>query len=147
MKKDKAFTLIELMVVILIVAILATILVPLLLGRIHEGKWSEAKAAAGTIATALRAYWSENEGNKTADVLGPCTTAADFEKIGLTSADLDGKYFELACYSTSALTTGNPGTDTAVPQYTITITASASTKTSHPSGTLTLNHLGVWTGP
>ena len=147
MNKAKAFTLIELMVVILIVAILAAVVAPLLLGRIHESKWSEAKAAAGSVATALRAYWSENEGSKNANVLGSCTTAADFEKIGLTAADLDGKYFELACYSTSALTTSNPGTDTAAPQYTITVTASSSSKAGHPSGTLTLNHLGVWTGP
>ncbi len=147
MKKQKAFTIIELMVVVLIVAILAAVLSPILMGRIRAAKWAEAKAAAGTIATALRNYWSENEGDKTASVLGPCTTAADFEKIGLTAGDLDGKYFELACYATSALTTTNAGTTTAAPQYTITVTAAGSTKDGHPAGTLTLNHLGVWNGP
>ena len=51
--KNKGFTLIELMVVILIVAILAAVLAPMLTGRVQQAKWSEAKAAAGTIASAL----------------------------------------------------------------------------------------------
>ncbi len=145
--KKKGFTLIELMVVILIVAILAAVLAPMLTGRVQQAKWSEAKAAAGTIASALRAYWAENEGNQNASVLTACTTAAEFERIGLTSADLDGKYFSLACYATSALTTTNPGTSTAAPAYTITVTAANSTKTGKPTGTLTLNNAGAWTGP
>jgi prepilin-type N-terminal cleavage/methylation domain-containing protein len=147
MGKRKAFTLIELMVVILIIGILTALVAPPLLRRVREAKWSEAKATAGAIATALRAYWSENGGRATATVLGPCTTAADFEKIGLMAGDIEGTYFGPACYSTSALTTDSPGTDAAVPHYTITVTASNSSKPGHPSGTLTLNHLGVWTGP
>ncbi len=147
MEKDRGFTLVELMVVTLIVSLLAALLVPLLLGRIHQAKWSEGKAAAGTIATALRAYWSEHEGAATANVLDACATPDDFEKIGLKAADLDGKYFETACYSTSALTTSNPGAGNAAPQYTITVDATKSSKTGHPNGILTLDERGVSTGP
>jgi prepilin-type N-terminal cleavage/methylation domain-containing protein len=146
--KNKGFTLIELMVVILIVAILAGVLAPMLTGRVQQAKWSEAKAAAGTIATALRAYWAENEGNQnTGQVLSACTTDADFERIGLTAGDLDGKYFMRACYTTTALTTANAGTSSATPVYTITVTAANSTKSGHPTGTLTLTQAGVFTGP
>ena len=59
MKAKKAFTMVELMVVILIVGILAAVAVPLMRGRIDSSKWSEGKAGMGTIASALRAYAAE----------------------------------------------------------------------------------------
>jgi prepilin-type N-terminal cleavage/methylation domain-containing protein len=40
-KKKRVFTLIELMVVIMIVAIFAAVTVPILRGRIKQAKWSE----------------------------------------------------------------------------------------------------------
>ena len=63
MSRKKAFTLIELMVVILIVSILAAVAVPIMRGRIDSAKWSEGKAMAGTLATSLRAYAAEKGGN------------------------------------------------------------------------------------
>ena len=59
MKNNKAFTMVELMVVVLIVGILAAVAVPMMTGRIDSSKWSEAKAAMGTIASALRSYAAE----------------------------------------------------------------------------------------
>ena len=56
MKNRKGFTLVELMVVVVIVALLAALLIPMLTARIEAARWSEGRAAAGTIATALRAY-------------------------------------------------------------------------------------------
>ena len=56
MKSKKGFTLIELMVVVLIVGILAAVAIPLMRGRIDSAKWSEGKASAGAIASAIRAY-------------------------------------------------------------------------------------------
>ena len=56
MKSRKGFTLVELMVVVVIVALLAALLIPMLTARVEAARWSEGKAAAGTIATALRAY-------------------------------------------------------------------------------------------
>jgi len=41
---ERAFTLVELMVVILIVAILAAVAIPVLRNRVDAAKWSEGKA-------------------------------------------------------------------------------------------------------
>ncbi len=59
MLQRKGFTLVELMVVVLIVGILAAVSIPLLSGRIDSSKWSEGNAGAGTIRTAVRAYYAE----------------------------------------------------------------------------------------
>jgi len=59
MKSRKGFTLIELMVVIFIVGILAAVAIPIMRGRIDSAKWSEGKAAAGSIRTAARAFCAE----------------------------------------------------------------------------------------
>ena len=85
MRNNKGFTLIELMVVILIVAILAAVLAPMLTGRIREAKWTEGRAGAGTIATALRAWAAETGVDQAA--------APAFTDIGIENADLAGKYF------------------------------------------------------
>ncbi len=146
MKRNKGFTLIELMVVILIVAILAAVLAPMLTGRVQQAKWSEGKAAAGTIATALRAYWAEHEGNQASvgeDTVLSGLSGSALSAIGLTSADLDGKYFQAACYSFDGLGTSGTG-DEAKPVYTITVDASKG-KSGAPSGTMTLDQDGIWT--
>jgi prepilin-type N-terminal cleavage/methylation domain-containing protein len=59
MQSRKGFTLIELMVVILIVGILASVAIPMMRGRIDSAKWSEGKAIAGSIATSLRVHVAE----------------------------------------------------------------------------------------
>ena len=54
-------------------------------------KWSEAKSAMGTIATALRTYCSANM----EDVPKP----PSFEELGLGGRVLDGTYFKVSDYS------------------------------------------------
>jgi type IV pilus assembly protein PilA len=136
MRKNKGFTLIELMVVILIVAILAAVLAPMLTGRINDAKWTEGKAGAGTLATALRAYFAEHEGwdNGGTTYPGGSGTGA-FAEIGVTDVDLTGKYFTPGEY-----TVGSLGGDTTVgPIYTITVTAPAGL-----TGTYALDQTGTW---
>lgn len=59
MVRLRAFTLMELMVVVIIVAILAAVMIPIMQGRIDSAKWSEGRAMAGTIKTAIKAYYAE----------------------------------------------------------------------------------------
>lgn len=96
MRKAKGFTLVELMVVILIVSILASVAIPILRGRIDAAKWSEGKAMMGTIATAIRAYHAEKgtTGDPPTDIVGLGATA-----LGFTAADLSGTYFTSSDFS------------------------------------------------
>ena len=96
MKNRKGFTLIELMVVVLIVAILAAAVIPILRGRIDAAKWSEGKAGCGTIATAMRAYHAENGPTGTA----PTGLFGNIETtLGFAVGDLEGAYFTDNCYT------------------------------------------------
>jgi prepilin-type N-terminal cleavage/methylation domain-containing protein len=123
MKKFCGFTLIELMVVILIVAVLAAAAVPLMRGRIDRSKWTEANAAAGSIRTAMKAYLMET-GNT---VTGSLTNASVQQALEIQSGDLTGSYFVAADYQIDSVSADGVAV--------ITVTASQS---NAPSGSKTL---------
>ncbi len=86
------FTLVELMVVIMIVAILAAVAVPLMRGRIDSAKWSEAVATAGTIRTAVCAEFAEDPAT-----VGAWTNQAVtgvMSDLGFMAGDFTGRYFD-----------------------------------------------------
>ncbi len=138
MRSRKGFTLIELMVVIFIVGILAAVAIPIMRGRIDSAKWSEGKAAAGSIRTAARAFCAEK--GPSYAYAGTTLTELGFSiTVAAGGGDLDGKYFSDECYGI----VWNGYDD-----YDITVTAAASTTGEEPSvpATVTLNELGTW-GP
>lgn len=120
---------VELVVVVLIVAILATVAIPLMKGHTDASKWSEAKTAMGTIATALRAYGSEK---------GGFTGAPNLTEMGIPDADLDGTYFSHEAYAVTSASASSGLTS-----FVITCTAANSTRADAPSSpaamTLTCN--------
>ena len=147
MRSRKGFTLIELMVVVLIVAVLAAVLVPLFTARLEAARWSEGKAGAGTIATAIRAMYAE-EGEDSFD-----DTDMDVASY-CNPQDLYGKYFAIDCYRITSLDA--PGTGNYPVTYNIIVTA-PDLRTA-PNGTAgggtaatwkvqswTLDHYGDWT--
>jgi type IV pilus assembly protein PilA len=131
----KGFTLVELMVVVLIVGILAAVALPLMSGRIDSAKWSEAKASAGTIASAVRAYAAEKGAGNFA---GTVTLA----NLGIPATDLNGTYFSSACYSIGAITQGANGG----PTFTVTVNAASSATGRQPTSTPTTRTLIVVDG-
>ncbi len=136
-KRDRSgFTLIELMTVIMIVAILVSVAVPLMRGRIDASKWSEGKAMMGTIATALRAYGAE-KGDSPGSTWPPSRT-----DLGFATGDLAGTYFADADFTWVNATYVSAND----PSLTYTISASSSITTLVPL-TTTLTHLGVWANP
>ena len=132
MTSRKGFTLIELMVVIFIVGILAAVAIPIMRGRIDAAKWSEGKAAAGSIRTAARAYCAEKGPGGTYDATVTLTV------LGFAAGDLDGKYFTTACYGIAW---------TGYDDYLITVTAAASTAADPPTvpAVVTLDETGTFT--
>ena len=133
MCKRKGFTLVELMVVILIVAILAAVAIPIMRGRIDAAKWSEGKAIMGTIATAIRAYVAE----KNVDMTN-FDAIQDPVALGFVANDLTGTYFR---ESTLFSWTGSYDVESNDLQFTI--SADAGTGISSPQS-VTLDQDGEW---
>jgi len=94
MKKRNGYTWVELILVLLMVSILSAISTPLLRGRINAAKWSEGKAIAGSIATAIRSWNAETNktGNWNRSTLPPLS-------LGLNPNDLDGTFFKNANFT------------------------------------------------
>ena len=105
MLKYKGFTLVELLLVITVVGILAAVALPIFRSRIDSAKWSEANAAAGTIRTAVRAYFAE-KGSTAATALKDKTLddSTTQAALGFSSSDLTGTYFTPAKYKITDVT-------------------------------------------
>ena len=58
-KRQKGFTLMELMVVIVIVAVLAAVAVPLYINYVNDAKRSEAKGAIGAVITGEQTFYQK----------------------------------------------------------------------------------------
>jgi prepilin-type N-terminal cleavage/methylation domain-containing protein len=145
MKKRKGFTLIELMVVIFIVGILAAVAIPIMRGRIDSAKWSEGRAAAGSIRTAARAFCAEKGPN-----WGGVWANVGLYELGFTNLvnladgdDLDGKYFTNECFTNECYRVAFTGYDL----YTVTVEAVLSQRADKPTSPaiVTLDQDGVWT--
>ncbi len=133
MKRNRdGFTLVELMVVAVIVAILAAVAIPLMSANKTRAMATEAEAALGTIRTVLRGMYAET-GAYNVDLDGATITSTDpIDLPGLSAGDLDGKYFSDSDYTMSLGAT----------TYTLTATGSGA---DVGSVQITLNQDGDWT--
>ena len=103
LKKRSAFTLIELLVVVIIVAILAAVGVPMLSANVQRARASEAEAGLGTVRTALRAYFAENQTYVGAALTNIIGLNVDQSGAGSLDDDLDGRWFSDDAYALGGL--------------------------------------------
>lgn len=134
----KGFTLIELMIVVLIVAILAAVALPLMMNRADAAKWTEGRATMGTIAMNLKAWYAQNGANTT---LTPTIGGGGAGDIGVSAGDLSGTYFNSGDYTFSVAPAIN--TATGVITGTISCTGTKGNSPTNPTTvTLTLSSNG-----
>ncbi len=103
--KKSGFTLVELMVVAIIVAILAAVAIPLMSGNKDRAIATEAQAGCGTIATQVRL----------ASLEGLAFPATVNDLPGINVGDLEGNYYAHTDYSISG----------AYSNYTVSVSANA----------------------
>lgn len=128
---EKAFTLIEILVVILIVGILAGASMPLLRGRMEDAKWAEAKRAAGLIRSAVRVKFLETA--TTSDLVGSLGNASLSSRLGFQPNDLLGTYFVPSDYTIVSVNSMGIAT--------IRVTGS---QPNAPTGVMILDENGNW---
>jgi len=93
--------LIELMAVIVIIGILATVTIPILRRRTRQAEWSEAAAAAGAIRTAMRAYYAED--SIAAAAMAGSTVDTIQGTLGFAAGDLTGRYFQAGNFTITGI--------------------------------------------
>jgi prepilin-type N-terminal cleavage/methylation domain-containing protein len=126
MRRKQAFTLVELMIVVTIVAILALVAIPLYSQNTIGAIMSEGVSGAGTVKTAERVYFSQN---------GAYGTLAQLVAVNVIGAtDLNGKYFQQANYQVVGGAT-----------FLITVTAGATAKAANGQ-TYIVDNTGTETG-
>jgi len=86
-----AFTLVELLIVMIIVGVLAAIAAPMMQSNVNRAKRSEAVAALGAIRTAARSYYVEYG-------VYPSSITNLNSKGLVNQSDLNGKYYNYSNY-------------------------------------------------
>jgi type IV pilus assembly protein PilE len=119
-RKSYGMTLIELMTVMVVIAILASIAVPSYRGYILRANRSEAKVQLMTVAGALEKCYTRF--NAYDDGAGSCTVVATLEGTGLPSEN--GLYrvtgtVERGTYTLTATPQANQATDTGCGNFTL----------------------------
>jgi type IV pilus assembly protein PilE len=132
-KRNGGFTLIELMVVVAIVAILASIAVPLYTDYIRRGQLTEAFNNLNDYQVKMEQYYQDNRGYGT----NACTDTnpPSWSFSGGVGVPAGAKYFTYGCQLT--------GAPTASQAYLLTATGSASTAAAGHVFTLTSTTSGT----
>ena len=102
--RRSGFTLVELMVVAIIVAILAAVAIPLMRGNTKRAMGTEAESALGTVRTQLRAMYVEtSDYTKKPNNGGTLGVGSVTNVPGVIASDLQGRYWNWDSYTIDAI--------------------------------------------
>lgn len=99
----KGFTLIELIIVVIIISVLASIAAPMMLGIKNKAIDAEAVTMLGTIRTAERQYYVEHQRYADVTSFEPENDLTPYVR----SSDLDGTYFSHHCFKVTTFGSGS----------------------------------------
>lgn len=104
-KNQNGFTLVELMVVAIIVAILAAVAIPLMTAQKKRAAATEGEAGLGAIRSTMRTIYAEKGAYNISPADGStlAATLAITNLPGINASDLNGKYFQSTDYSVQNL--------------------------------------------
>jgi len=129
---ESGFTLVELMVVALIVAILVAVAIPMMSGNKTRAITTEAQAGLGSLRSAFQIYKTENGTWPT--FLNAVQFSASVTNLTVKYGDLAGKYFKDDGYKFVSVTSTN---------YTLQAQGYAGDSSNI---VITLSDAGVWSG-
>ena len=132
---SKGFTLSELMVVILIIGILASVMAPLMKARVDKSKWTEACTSAGAIRTAIHNYYAETNITTAKALIGANLGNNTIQGIlEFAPNDLEGTYFSPSDYTINSVNDDGVAS----------ILVKSGSKANSPSGSYLLQEDGKW---
>lgn len=106
-RNQRGFTLIELMIVVTIIGVLATVAIPMYQVVPERSKSTEAVTALGLVRSAMRVYYAEHGTFVNGGLFTDGAQVTSGGLLGVTDNDLAGRYFSSECYKFSGAPTAN----------------------------------------
>ncbi|HYW68447.1 MAG TPA: prepilin-type N-terminal cleavage/methylation domain-containing protein [bacterium] len=106
-RNQRGFTMVELMIVVTIIGLLATIAMPMFQLMPERSKSTEAVTALGLIRSAMRVYYVEHGTFANPSVFSDGAQVTSGGLLGVNDRDLAGRYFSTESYTFSGAPTAN----------------------------------------
>lgn len=98
-RNQRGFTMVELMIVVTIIGVLATIAIPMFQLVPERSKSTEAVTALGLIKSSMRIYYVEHGTFANPSVFSDGAQVTSGGLLGVTDRDLEGRWFSSECYT------------------------------------------------